>query len=70
MIHKLLAVLIGMTMVAPVWSNSETATRQVCVDVKDKEGRPVKLKDGSTKQQCREVKLHQKLDNAKAVNPK
>ena len=47
MIHKLLVVLIGMTMVAPVWSNNETATRQVCVDVKDKEGRPVKLKDGS-----------------------
>lgn len=62
MIHKLLVVLIGMTMVAPVWSNNETATRQVCVDVKDKEGKPVKNKDGSTKQDCKEVKVHKKLE--------
>ena len=38
----------------------ETAT--VCVDVKDKEGKPVKNKDGSTKQNCKQVRQHKKLE--------
>ena len=37
-------------------------TRQVCVDVKDKEGKPVKDKDGKVKQNCKEVRAHQKLE--------
>ena len=37
-------------------------TRQVCVDVKDKEGKPVKDKEGKVKQQCKEVKQHKKLE--------
>jgi hypothetical protein len=37
-------------------------TRQVCVDVKDKEGKPVKDAKGNVKQNCKEVKAHQKLD--------
>ena len=45
-------------------------TRKVCVDVKDKEGKPVKNKDGSVKQNCKEVKAHKKLDDAKAVPSK
>jgi hypothetical protein len=45
-------------------------TRKVCVDVKDKEGKPVKNKDGSVKQNCKEVKAHKKLDDTKAVPSK
>ena len=37
-------------------------TAQVCVDVKDKDGKPVKDKDGKTKQNCKEVKQHKKLE--------
>lgn len=37
-------------------------TRQVCVDVKDKDGKPVKDAKGNTKQNCKEVKVHQKLE--------
>ena len=37
-------------------------TTKVCVDVKDKEGKPVKNKDGSVKQNCKEVKQHKKLE--------
>lgn len=44
----------------PVLADGET--RKVCVDVKDKEGKPVKDKDGKTKQQCKEVKVHKKLE--------
>ena len=37
-------------------------TRQVCVDVKDKEGKPVKDAKGNVKQNCKEVKQHKKLE--------
>jgi len=49
----------------PVLANGET--RKVCVDVKDKEGKPVKEKDGKTKQNCKEVKAHKKLEDAEKV---
>jgi len=44
----------------PVIADGET--RKVCVDVKDKDGKPVKDKDGKTKQDCRDVKVHKKLE--------
>ena len=38
-------------------------TKKVCVDVKDKEGKPVKdTKTGKVKQSCKEVKQHKKLE--------
>jgi len=49
----------------PVLADGET--RKVCVDVKDKEGKPVKDKDGKTKQNCKEVKAHKKLEGAEKV---
>lgn len=40
----------------------EPKTKQVCVDVK-KDGKEVKdPKTGKTKQSCKEVKIHQKLE--------
>lgn len=45
----------------PVQATQET--RKVCVDVKDKEGKPVKdTKTGKVKQSCKEVKVHKKLE--------
>jgi hypothetical protein len=38
-------------------------TKKVCVDVKDKEGKPVKdPKTGKVKQSCKDVKQHKKLE--------
>lgn len=38
-------------------------TKKVCIEVKDKEGKPVKdTKTGKTKEQCKEVKIHKKLE--------
>ncbi len=37
-------------------------TKKVCVDVKDKEGKPVKDAKGNVKQNCKEVKQHKKLE--------
>jgi hypothetical protein len=42
-------------------------TKKVCVDVKDKEGKPVKDAKGNVKQNCKEVKQHKKLENATVV---
>jgi hypothetical protein len=45
-------------------------TKRVCVDVKDKAGQPVKNKDGSTKQNCRDVKQHKKHEGTKVPDKK
>lgn len=45
-------------------------TRKVCVDVKDKDGKVVKNKDGSNKQNCKEVKAHQKHEGTKVPEKK
>ena len=37
-------------------------TTQVCVDVKDKAGEPVKDKSGKVKQTCKTMKKHEKLE--------
>jgi hypothetical protein len=53
----------------PVMAAEETRT--VCVDVKDKEGKPVKdAKTGKTKQSCKEVKVHKKLEGTKVPDKK
>ena len=46
-------------------------TKQVCVDVKDKEGKEVKdPKTGKVKQSCKQVKQHKKLDGEKVPEKK
>ena len=42
----------------PVWAE----TTQVCVDMKDKDGKLVKDKSGKVKQNCRTMKKHEKLE--------
>jgi hypothetical protein len=50
----------------PVWAE----TKQVCVDVKDKAGEPVKDKSGKVKQTCRTMKQHEKLEGTKVPEKK
>ena len=35
---------------------------KVCVDIKDKAGQPVKDAKGKVKQNCKEMKVHKKLE--------
>jgi hypothetical protein len=42
----------------PVWAE----TTQVCVDLKDELGRPLKDKSGKVQQRCRTMKKHEKLE--------
>lgn len=39
--------------------------KEVCSDVTDKKGNVVKNKDGSTKQMCKTIKVHKKVEGDK-----
>jgi hypothetical protein len=53
-----------------VYADEAKETKQVCVDVK-KDGKEVKdPKTGKTKQSCKEVKQHKKLDGTKVPEKK
>jgi hypothetical protein len=51
-------------LVYPAWNNSalaqEAKTKKVCKDAVDKAGKVAKNKDGSTKQTCKEIRVHKK----------
>ena len=54
-----------------VASEPPKETKRICVDVKDKEGKPVKVaKTGKVKQSCKDVKQHKKLDGTKVPDKK
>lgn len=44
-------------------------TKQVCKDITDKDGKPVKNKDGSVKQACKTIKVHKKHEGTE-IPPK
>lgn len=48
------------------YADEPRETRRVCVDVM-KDGKPVKDAKGNVRQNCREVKVHKKLENATVV---
>lgn len=52
----------------PVLADGET--KKVCVDIKDKEGKTVKDTKGNPKQNCKEVKVHKKLEGTKVPDKK
>jgi len=59
----LAAIIIAFTMVSAAFADgAPKETTKVCVDVKDKEGQPVKDKNGKVKQNCKEMKVHKKLE--------
>lgn len=65
--NLLIALALSLGLAAPVLAADEnkTETKKVCVDVKDKDGKVVKDKDGKNKQNCRDVKVHQKHEGTK-----
>lgn len=44
--------------------------KKVCIDVKDKEGKIVKDKDGKPKQSCKTMKVHKKLEGTEVPGQK
>ncbi len=59
----------ALAVVTPTYS-AEGETKKVCVDVKDKEGKPVKDAKGNVKQNCKEMKVHKKLEGTKVPEKK
>ena len=53
-----------------VYADEPKETKRVCVDVKDKDGKEVKDKNGKVKQNCKEIKQHKKLDGEKVPEKK
>lgn len=60
----LFAILISAMFAMPVMAEAPK-TKEVCKDVVDKNGKPVKNKDGSVKQQCKTIKVHKKAEGTK-----
>ena len=61
----------GLVFCLPAVADEPKETKQVCVDVKDKDGKEVKdPKTGKVKQSCKLVKQHKKLDGEKVPEKK
>lgn len=56
------AIIIAFTMLSVAMADAPKETTKVCVDVKDKEGKVVTDKAGKPKQNCKEMKVHKKLE--------
>ena len=70
--HIIFVAGLALAVAGPVYAadDAKPATKRVCVDVKDKQGQPVKNKDGSVKQNCRDVKQHKKHEGTKVPEKK
>jgi len=60
----------GLVFCLPAVADEPKDIKRVCVDVKDKEGKEVKDKNGKVKQNCKEIKQHKKLDGEKVPEKK
>lgn len=47
----------------------EVKTKEVCKDVVGKDGKPVKNKDGTVKQECKTIKVHKKREGTEIPPP-
>jgi hypothetical protein len=66
----LVSAMIALSSIAFTSAHAEGETKKVCVDVKDKEGKPVKDAKGKVKQNCKEMKQHKKLEGTKVPEKK
>lgn len=68
---KLLVLLVAAAFIAPVMAADDgPKTKKVCMDVQGKDGKTVKNKDGSVKQDCKTVKVHKKHEGTKIEDAK
>jgi len=64
---KLLAIIM-LALASTAYAGGES--KQVCADVTGKDGKVVKNKDGSTKQSCKTIKVHKKVEGEKVPDGK
>ena len=70
MTKVLISMMIALSSIAFTSAHAEGETKKVCVDVKDKDGKPVKDAKGNAKQNCKEMKQHKKLEGTKVPEKK
>jgi hypothetical protein len=59
---KIISFIFVAGLILPVYATDKKPdTKIVCVDAKDRSGNVVKNKDGSPRQDCREIKIHKKF---------
>lgn len=61
----LLIILLAFNVTAAAEEPKSVQTTKVCVDIKDKAGKAVKDTKGNTKQNCKQMKTHTKLEGMK-----
>ncbi len=64
----LLTIAIMFSMIGAV--HAEAEVKKVCVDKVTKDGKPVMGKDGKQVQDCKEIKVHKKLEGTKVPEKK
>ncbi len=65
-----LTVALALSVVLPTYAaDDKKETKTVCVDVKDKDGKVINDAKGNPKQNCKEMKVHKKLEGTE-VPPK
>jgi len=64
------ATVIAISLTLAINVQAEPRTKEVCKDAVDKNGKTVKNKDGSVKQQCKTIKVHKKLEGTPVPDKK
>jgi azurin len=68
---KLLTLALVAVFAMPVMAADEAPkTKQICKDTIGKDNKPVKNKDGSVKQTCKTIKIHEKHEGTKVPEKK
>lgn len=64
------AIVVGSILSAYSISVAAAETKEVCIDKKSKDGKPILKKDGKPEQVCKEMKVHEKLEGTKVPEKK
>jgi len=65
---KILALIASLALVGTAYAGGEM--KEVCHDKVDKAGKPVVGKDGKPVQECKKIKVHEKLDGTAVPSKK
>ena len=64
----LLALFVSLGVISNVYAEAEK--QKVCIDKVTNDGKPVVGKDGKPVQECKEIKIHKKLEGTKVPEKK
>jgi hypothetical protein len=62
------SIITSLALISNVYAEGEV--KKKCIDKVTSDGKPVKGKDGKTVQECKEIKVHKKLEGTKVPEKK